>query len=210
MIIYLRNFTNSKKSRAELEVVSFDNLGEFLDTAHKDEEMSAEDQQIYSHLIDNTRNQCMTGMLLCLDSQQRIVFMLGAVFNLRSTVAAPLLGITSENFRKQLSRAKADLFQFMENKCGLINPNNPCRCHKKTMGFIKEGKVEPTDRKFIPETLETIQSISPQINDELDKLMGNKYLSFFKAQPYEKHDASNALVKSLLFDKEIKNMFHIN
>jgi hypothetical protein len=172
--------------------------------------MSVEDQQLYSHLIDDTRNHCMTGMLLCLDRQQRIVFMLGAVFNIKSTVAAPLLGITSENFRKQLSRAKADLFQFMENKCGLINPDNPCRCFKKTMGFIKEGKVEPTDRKFIPETLETIQSVSPQINDELDKLLENKYLGFFRAQPYEKHDASNQLVKSLLFNKEIKNLFHIN
>jgi|GEM_PF-5808777 len=46
----------------------------------------------------------------CLDRQQRMVLILGGIFNLRSNIGAEVLEITQENFRKQLSRAKADLF----------------------------------------------------------------------------------------------------
>jgi RNA polymerase sigma factor (sigma-70 family) len=208
--IVFNHFIKNRDSKTGLETASFEGLGDFLDDVHTSEEMSVEEQMVYSDLIDDTRNKCMSGMLLCMDRQQRIIFILGAIFNLKSTVAAPLLQISPANFRKQLSRARADLFQFMENKCGLINPGNPCRCHKKTMGFIKEGKVEPKERKFVPEALETIRSVSPQINDELDQLMEDNYMGFFKAQNYEKHEAANAVVQSLLFNKEIKTMFHIN
>ena len=208
--IAINHFIKSKKRCAELDVTSFEEWGEFLDSTHTLEEMTIEELKLYSHLIDDTRNQCITAMLLCLDRQQRMIFILGAIFNLKSTVAAPFLGISAENFRKQLSRTRAELFQFMENKCGLVNPSNPCRCHKKTMGFIKEGKVEPTQKKFMAATIETIQSISPQINDELDKVIDNRSMDLFKNLPYEDHDASNELIKSLLFNEEIKQLFHIN
>ena len=208
--IVFNHFIQSQGNKRRLETASFEELGDFLENAHASEEMSVEEQVIYSDLIDDTRNKCMSGMLLCMDRQQRIIFILGAIFNMKSTVAAPLLEISPENFRKQLSRARADLFQFMENKCGLVNPANPCRCHKKTMGFIKEGKVEPTQRKFMPEALETIRSVSPQINDELDQLMEDNYIGFFKTQNYEKHEIANEIVQSLLFNDEIKTMFHLN
>ena len=78
------------------------------------------------------------------------------------------------------------------------------------MGFIKEGKVEPTQKRFMTETVETIQSISPQINDELDKVIDNKSMELFKMLPYDDHDASNELIKSLLFNEEIKQLFHLN
>ena len=78
------------------------------------------------------------------------------------------------------------------------------------MGFIKERKVEPGSKQFAAEAITTIQSISPQINDELDKLIDKRYLDLFRMMPYEDHDASNELIRSLLFNKEIKTLFHIN
>ena len=69
--------------------------------------------------------------------------------------------------------------------------------------------MEPVERKFVPEALETIRSVSPQINDELDQLMENNYIGFFRAQNYEKHEVANGIVQSLLFN-EIKTMFHLN
>jgi RNA polymerase sigma factor (sigma-70 family) len=208
--ITINHFIKTRKRGSETDALSFEELGEYLDTAYLSEDMTREEQQVHSHLIDITRNKCISAMLLCLDRQQRVIFILGAIFNLKSTIAAPALGITPENFRKQLSRARADLFQFMDNKCGLINPDNPCRCHKKLMGFIKEGKVEPTKKTFIKATVETIQSISPHINDELDKVLESKHLDLFRTLPYEDYDASNEFIKSLLFNKEIKRMFHLN
>jgi RNA polymerase sigma factor (sigma-70 family) len=136
----MNHFISSKRKKAEKEVISFNKLGVYIDEVHDSEDMSLEEQERYSDHITDVRNNCMSSMLLCLDRQQRAIFVLGGIFNIKSTIASALLDITPENFRKQLSRAKADLFQFMDHKCGLMNPDNPCRCFKKTKGFMNEVK----------------------------------------------------------------------
>lgn len=209
--IVVNHFLKSKKRKSELEVHSFEAYRKFLDHTYTAEEMAEEEQKQYQDLITNTRNQCMTGRLLCLDQQQRMVFILGAIFHLKSTVVARCLqDITAENFRQQLARAKADLFQFMKNKCGLVNLTNPCPCYKKTKGFIREGKVDPAQKKFTVQTLGSVQSNSGLANVQLDQLIEKKYLSFFMEQPYEDCQPSQDLLTSLLVDQEIKNLFRLN
>ena len=84
-----------------------------------------------------------SGMLMCLIREQRIVYILGEIFEVDFEMGAEILELTAANFRKQLSRARQQLYNFMENKCCLINKNNPCRCHKKTRTFIEKGWVNP-------------------------------------------------------------------
>jgi RNA polymerase sigma factor (sigma-70 family) len=208
--IVVNHFLKTRRPKKGPETRSFTEYGDFLDHAYAAQEMTAEEHVRYNEQIIQTRNACMSGMLLCLDRQQRMVFILGAIFNLKSPVAARILGITADNFRQQLSRAKADLFRFMDNKCGLVNPANPCRCHKKTKGFIAEGKVDATAGRFTAETVETIRSVSPDANKRLDALMEGKYLRFFLEQPYEHRELSKQLTDSLLLDAEIKSLFRLN
>ena len=206
--IVIHHFIKSKKRKSEAEIESFEKYGDFLDSAYTTEEMTAEEHQKYQDEIIFIRNNCMTSMLLCLSRQQRIVFILGAIFNIRSHIAAQLLDISAENFRQQLSRAKADLFQFMGNKCGLINPNNPCRCAKKTKGFIKDGLLDPSRLQFRDGLLKEIREIASENNSRLDNLMEGQYLSFFRQQPYENKDLG--LLKSLLLNKDIIDLFRLN
>jgi len=206
--IVIHHFIKSKKRKSEAEIESFEKYGDFLDSAYTTEEMTAEEHQKYQDEIIFIRNNCMTSMLLCLSRQQRIVFILGAIFNIRSHIAAQLLDISAENFRQQLSRAKADLFQFMGNKCGLINPNNPCRCAKKTKGFIKDGLLDPSRLQFRDGLLKEIREIASENNSRLDNLMEGQYLSFFRQQPYENKDLG--LIKSLLLNKDIIDLFRLN
>lgn len=202
--IVMNHFLSTQRRKAEKEIYSFTELGVFIDEAHNTEEMGVEEQDEYKDHITTVRNKCMASTLLCLDRQQRMILVLGAVFNLQSPVAAEILDITPENFRKQLSRAKHDLFQFMNDKCGLINPGNPCRCHKKTKGFIKEGKVDPETVRFTREARETIASVITEKNEQLDQLMEGKYLRLFTDQPYEE------LPEELLADKNILELFLLN
>lgn len=202
--IVMNHFLSTQRRKAEKEIYSFTELGVFIDEAHNTEEMGVEEQDEYKDHITTVRNKCMASTLLCLDRQQRMILVLGAVFNLQSPVAAEILDITPENFRKQLSRAKHDLFQFMNDKCGLINPGNPCRCHKKTKGFIKEGKVDPETVRFTREARETIASVITEKNEQLDQLMEGKYLRLFTDQPYEE------LPEELLVDKNIVELFLLN
>ena len=208
--IVVTHFVNSKRRKSEQQVKSFDEYGVFLDNAYTTEEMTGEEEEQHQNKIVNIRTRCMTSMLLCLDRQQRIIFILGSIFNIKSNVAAKLLDITAENFRQQLSRAKADLFQFMDNKCGLINPNNPCRCSKKTKGFMKEGLIDEQAIQFKTELVTQINQIAPEKNNELDNLIEGKYLSFFKQQVYEDKDVTESLVSNMLFDKDIKQLFKLN
>ena len=208
--IVITHFVKSSQRRSEQQVKSFEEYGVFLDNNYTTEEMTEEEQEQHQNKIVNIRTRCMTSMLLCLDRQQRIVFILGSIFNIKSNIAAKLLDITAENFRQQLSRAKADLFQFMDNKCGLINPNNPCRCSKKTKGFMKDGLIDEQAIQFKPELVTQINQIAPEKNSELDNLIEGKYLSFFKQQVYEDKDITESLVSNMLFDKDIKQLFKLN
>ena len=207
--IVIHHFIKSKKRRSEAEIISFEKYGNFLDSAYAAEEMTTEEHQKHQEEIIFIRNNCMTSMLLCLSRQQRIVFILGAIFNIRSHIAAQLLDISAENFRQQLSRAKADLFQFMGNKCGLINPNNPCRCAKKTKGFIKDGLLDPSRVQFRDGLVKEIREIASENNSRLDDLMEGQYLSFFRQQPYENKDLTSGLLKSLLLNKDVINLFRL-
>ena len=141
---------------------------------------------------------------------KRIIFILGSIFNVSSTIAAEIVGISPANFRKQLSRAKADLFQFMEDKCGLINPTNPCRCYKKTKGFIRQGKVDALTQQFTPEVTETIDSAVGRKNEELDDLMEGKYLALFRSQAYNETNIAEDLVKKLLLDEDVRKLFQLS
>jgi RNA polymerase sigma factor (sigma-70 family) len=208
--IIVNHFIKSKKRKSEIEINSFDKWGSFLDTAYSREEMTTDEHRKYENEIIFIRNNCMTSMLLCLNRQQRMIFILGAIFNIKSNIASRLLGITAENFRKQLSRAKADLFQFMENKCGLMNPNNPCRCAKKTKGFIKDGLIDLSKTGFKPERVKEIREVALENNSKLDNLIEGKYITFFRQHPYENKDLMEELMKSLLVNKDIVELFRLN
>ena len=207
--IVINHFIKSKNRKSELEVGSFEKYGDFLDGVYSNEEMEVEEQKKRRDDIIYVRNRCMTSMLLCLDRQQRMVFILGAIFNIKSNTASQLLNITAENFRQQLSRAKADLFQFMENKCGLINPNNPCRCAKKTKGFIKDGLIDTSAHQFKEVVVKRINEIALENNAKLDNLIEGKYLAFFRDQPYEDKDVTKELTKTILFNRDIINLFKL-
>ena len=83
------------------------------------------------------------GMLLCLDRKQRLIFMLGEILGATDTVGGEVLEISAYSLRQRLARARRDLHSFMNDQCGLVNKRNPCRCPKKTRGFIEHGHVDP-------------------------------------------------------------------
>jgi RNA polymerase sigma factor (sigma-70 family) len=74
---------------------------------------------------------CTQNMLLALDREQRLVYLLDAVFDLPSKEAAAVLGIAAPAYRQRLSRAKGRLEGFVVQTCGLVNPEAACRCERQ-------------------------------------------------------------------------------
>lgn len=203
-------FIDTKRKKVEKSVVSFEEYGDYLDTAYNDEGMTPQERVDNEKAIDWTRNKCLTGALICLDRQQRMVFILGAIFNLKSSVAAEILEVTPENFRKQLQRAKDDLFRFMQDKCGLINVEAPCRCQKKTKGYIQDGIVSPETIQFYRQFTDSIESVVESKNREIDYLITNPYLYLFTQQPYETKKDNEIKSRHILSDPAVMQLFQLS
>ena len=117
---------NTKRGRRERETVTFQCYGHGLDATPDldppDEGSAPADVRL---LVDEARLRCTSGMLLCLDREQRVIYILGEIFGLTDGVGAELLDISRDTFRQRLARARRDLHSFMNDKCGLVNPPIP-------------------------------------------------------------------------------------
>jgi RNA polymerase sigma factor (sigma-70 family) len=163
--IGVNHILNRRRSRWERRFASFERHRTFGDSMGGDSmedaraagprQPSPEDEL----LIEETKSLCLTGMLLCLDRAQRLAFILGAVMGLDSRVGGELLEISPGNFRQVLSRARRQLASFMNDRCGLINEANACRCAAKTKACIAAGLVDPQRLRFTPEHLARVREV---------------------------------------------------
>jgi RNA polymerase sigma factor (sigma-70 family) len=186
--IVVNHVLNMKRGRVEVqhESIDFAAYGAALD-AMPDLELadlkatSAETDL----LVTEEMLSCTLGMLLCLDREQRLTFILGAVFEVSDTIAAEVLEITPDNFRQRLARARRDLRNFMNDKCGLVNQANPCRCAKKTRGFIQAGYVDPENLLFVRERIGEVREAAPMVHEALSTL-DEKCAEIFRGHPFYK------------------------
>jgi RNA polymerase sigma factor (sigma-70 family) len=206
--IVFNHFLNSKRKRLETVVANFSDYGKSLDDISNIDLTSSEEIDLKDK-IEDAKIGCMMGMLLCLNREQRLVFILGEIFELDSKTGAELLNLTADNFRQRLSRARKDLYNFMNNKCGLINLANPCRCPKKTKGFIEAGWVNEQDLQFNKHFVHRISALSVEKANDCDQLLEEKYALLFKDHPYYNKDKSPELLNSLATDDELKIIFEL-
>jgi RNA polymerase sigma factor (sigma-70 family) len=185
--ITFNHFLNLKKNNLENFITSFDNYGDELDQI-QDEELTAYEKEEMQLQIADAKIGCMSGMLLCLDREQRLIYTLGEIFSIDHTVGSELLEISKDNFRQKLTRARRDLYNFMNQKCGLVNKENPCRCDRKTKSFIKAGWVDKDNLKFNTSYLKLISDIVPNKLDELLEVRNLDYKNLFKAQPFQEKE----------------------
>jgi RNA polymerase sigma factor (sigma-70 family) len=94
-------------------------------------------------LAEETRERCLAGLLLCLERRQRLVFILGCVFGVPAKTGAEIAGVSAVNYRAMLSRARARLANFLESRCSLIDPSNPCRCSRQVANMIRVKWLDP-------------------------------------------------------------------
>lgn len=133
----------TRKRRAEREELTFARFAEQLDEGLGPAEVSLANDVEQRLLLEEVKIGCTQGMLLCLDRDHRLAYILGHVFALKSQEAAEITGVTPATFRKRLSRARKRLHQFMERKCGLVNEDCPCRCERRLDYAVETGRIDP-------------------------------------------------------------------
>lgn len=200
-----------KRSSPELAVESFNCYAHYLDNA-VDEELgnefgSAPERHL---LVEEAKLSCLMGMLLCLDRRQRIVFLLGEMFDVSDVIGSEMLEISRDNFRQQLSRARRDLSAFMQDRCGLVDPRNACRCARKTRSFVRDGIVDPERLVFARAQYIRIQDISRRGLESFDRIVADTSTQLYQSLPFvNSPDLVSALRKSLS-DDAFLSLLHLN
>jgi RNA polymerase sigma factor (sigma-70 family) len=182
--IVVNHVLNMQRGRVEQAALDFPAYGAALDTTP---DLELPDPRTTSAevrlLVTEAMISCVSGMLLCLDREQRLTYILGAILGVSDTVGAELLEISSENFRQRLARARRDLHSFMDDKCGLVNRANPCRCAKKTRGFIQAGHVDPEHLLFAQAHIRQVHEVVPQAYQTI-RTLDDQYADIYRQHPF--------------------------
>lgn len=174
---------NAKRSRGEEHVGTLEEYGAGLQAApdHDLNTIPAPEREL---LVAEAMTACMTGMLLCLSREQRLAYVLGSIFSVPDTLAAEILEIPAATFRKRLQRARADLHNFMNGQCGLINKDNPCRCARKTRTFMDAGFVDRNNLKFQRDRVASIDEVAPRDAGVVYDKLTNDYPALYRNHPF--------------------------
>ena len=204
--IIKNHFLNSIRSKRE--VISWETYAEGLDSIPDEHPDDFDvDEKL---LVEEAKLSCMKGMLLCLSPEQRLVFVMGELFEVSDTQASEIMNVSKVAFRKQLSRTRNQLYNFMNRKCGLIHASNPCRCAKKTNGFIKKGYVDPQKLQFHKGILGRISEVAGAKLKMVENDVMDQYKSLYQAHYYQEPGDETEFLRKLLSSDTIKQSFDLN
>lgn len=97
-----------------------------FETAHHIEPSYAEPEQEFSEdEVEEVRILCAIAMLMCLTREQRLIYIIGEIFEADHNLGAELFSISPANYRVKLYRAREDLKTYVSRKFGLIDSKNP-------------------------------------------------------------------------------------
>jgi RNA polymerase sigma factor (sigma-70 family) len=161
-------------------------------------------------LVEEAKNSCTIGMLLCLDRKQRLIFTLGEILGASDTVGGEVLEMSADNFRQCLTRARRDLHSFMNNQCGLVNKSNPCRCPKKTRGFIAHGHVDPHHLLFVPQHVERVRDVAPETVREIEDIVERQHVAIYRDHPFFRPSDLVSWLRRMLESEDVRGALHLN
>lgn len=207
--ILKNHFLNMKRKKTEFKSPTFEQFAQGLDRI-PDEALSAYGFEVEEKmLVEEGKISCMKGMLLCLDREQRLIYILGELFEFPDSVGSEIMEISKENFRVKLHRAKQQLYNFMDHKCGLVNKKNPCRCARKTAGFIKMGCVDPVHLHFQKDTIARLNQLVEKKVDTYSTEVLSRYQQLYQEHPFLQSPDGLASIKKLLSSEAVRTTFNL-
>lgn len=207
--IVTNHFLKMKKIGREEVITDFEAFGNVLDT-FENVELSTLEQEEKEEEIKEMNLACMSGMLLCLTRDQRLVYILGELFNADHTIGSQILGISKQNFRVRLSRARKDLFQFMNNKCGLVNKSNPCRCYKKVTVVMENKRIDSKNLLFNRKEYSTFQKHISHNADEALSIVEDQYRRLHDRLPLKEEFDRKTFLDEVISDEKVVRLFNLN
>jgi RNA polymerase sigma factor (sigma-70 family) len=206
--IVFNEFLQSKRKAKEEVFSSFEEHDRQLN-AVPDPELTPEEEIELTDYTREVKFRCTSAMLICLDREQRLIYLLGESFGIDHNMGAEIFGISKENFRVKLSRARKELHNYMEFRCGLINKSNPCRCTKKAKSALKMGVLNENSLILKPSYTKMIGDFVTKNQDNMRDVLDQKYVEIFRSHPGKSEFDAETVVTKIINDKTIKNLFNL-
>ncbi|MEM9329576.1 MAG: sigma-70 family RNA polymerase sigma factor [Bacteroidota bacterium] len=168
--------TEKSKKSYQAKRMSFDEYAQQIDTGQSEKVLHTDNEGEINLLEEEVKVSCTHGLLHCLNPTNRLIYILGDVLGFNSLEAAEILEITPASFRKQLSRSREKVRNFLTAKCGLVHTDNPCRCKRKIDFLIDQQMIDPMALRFAQHTNRSLD-----VMHKIDSL--DKTLSVFRSVP---------------------------
>ena len=204
--IVVNQFLQTKRRPLESRWANFDDFAKELN-AIPSPELTPDEELEQQYRTKTARTRCMSGMLMCLTREQRLMYILGDVFNIDHAMGAEIFGISKQNYRVRLSRTRKEFHAFMNRQCGLVKLENPCRCSKKAKAMEAAGRMQTNKKLFDPEYSATITKYAERVADEVADTVDRKYIEFFQQHPTKEDFDAETVMKEIVNDAELHKYF---
>ena len=146
--IAANHLLTTRKRRAERQEFTFESCEQFIEAgvAASGTQNSPEAEQ--GLIMEELLLSCTQTVLLCLDRNLRIAYILSDILDLSSSQGAAILDISPAAFRKRVSRGRKLLRRFMRNNCSHVNPSNRCTCAHMLPHAVRIGWIVPEKLLF--------------------------------------------------------------
>ncbi|MCU0849512.1 MAG: RNA polymerase sigma factor [Spirochaetes bacterium] len=200
---------NMKEGKMERTVAGLLEKHDINDLASSVPDRRKSSKPEHGLMVNETKISCVNCMLLCLDRRERMIFILGVVFNVPDKIGSGLCGVTKVNFRKILSRSRKKIHDFFDVNCSLLHEDNPCRCGEKIRPLIKLGLVD-TDNLFTAG--ESAGSINEMLGGSIREIEDSYYEfnSLFRNQPFFRGPDMVDWLRNLLNKNDFRNILNLN
>jgi len=149
-------------------------------------------------------------MLICLNRKERLIYILGTIFNITDSFGSELMNISKANFRKILSRTRKKIHSHMSMKCGLTNEDNPCNCKKMIIHLIDEKLIDPEKPEYYSGDARKINSLIQKKIENSKEAYYTRISEIFQEQPfYDKQDYT-VWLRETIKSKKFKDIFYLN
>ena len=86
----------------------------------------------------------------------------------------------------------------MQDKCGLVDPANPCRCPKKAKALIAMGHLTVDGKTFSADYRHTVREIVEAKHDDLAAAIDRQIVDLRRGQPFRTDVAVDEALKDVL------------
>ncbi|WP_299456184.1 RNA polymerase sigma factor [uncultured Microscilla sp.] len=204
--IVVNEFLQTKRRKGAQRFSSFEDYGAKLDSI-PNPDLNEEEYITFQELSREMQIKCMSGMLMCLTREQRLIYIIGDTFGANHHIGAEIFDLTPPNFRVKLHRARKELYNFMNNKCGLVNQNNPCRCPKKTKALKEMGALDENNLQFNISYKNKIALYVAPRYEETAQLFEEKYTELYREHPTKEDFSTETIVSEILKDDNLLKYF---